>query len=145
MVLTAYAVLSPETNSSCHRHRRIGLIETRLGRLRLRRLDTSNGCQDHTVCPSATSAVRLRAAIAHRHSIESPPCDSLTRPTLPRPPHPMPRVSDDHDTPPSGWDGGGYGGDLGKTGSGMFLRKGVDGTNQVELIGQIEVRTQAER
>src|SRR6185295_16888230 len=45
---TAYAVLSPATNSSCHRRHRIsGLSKSRLGFANLRRLDTSNGCQDH--------------------------------------------------------------------------------------------------
>src|ERR1700744_6630742 len=72
--------------------RRIGLIETRLGRLRLRRLDTSNGCQDHTVCPSATTrlrqkaspgfgAVRLRRlrSLTGVSSMDCLPCDPLTR------------------------------------------------------------------
>jgi hypothetical protein len=82
VVLTVYAVLSPATNSSCHRHRRIGLIETRSGRLRLRRFDTSNGCQDHTVCPSATSVVRLRRqrSLTGIHSMDCPPCDPLPAP-----------------------------------------------------------------
>src|SRR5713226_643209 len=45
---TAYGALSPATNSSCHRRRRIGgSAKTRLGLQNLRRLDTSNGCQDH--------------------------------------------------------------------------------------------------
>src|SRR5205814_7468381 len=48
MVLTAYSALSSATNSSCHRHWRISSkVRTRLGR----QLDTSNGCQDHTVLP----------------------------------------------------------------------------------------------
>jgi hypothetical protein len=77
VVLTVYAVLSLATNSSCHHRRRIGLIGTRLGRLRLRRLDTSNGCQDHTVCPSASSS---RSSCAWRSltgisSMDCPPCD----------------------------------------------------------------------
>jgi hypothetical protein len=56
---TAYAALSPATNSSCHRHRRIeGLVAPGWARKDLRRLDTSNGCQDHTVLPYA--AARLR-------------------------------------------------------------------------------------
>ena len=44
-----------------------------VGSTLLRRLDTSNGCQDHTVLPYAASrlspdfgAGRLRAALAHR-------------------------------------------------------------------------------
>ena len=55
MVLTAYVVLSPATNSSCHRRQRIKVGRTRSGRRRLRQLDTSNGCQDHTVLPSASA------------------------------------------------------------------------------------------
>jgi len=53
MVLTAYFVLSPATNSSCHRHPRIRFVEARSGRLSLREFNTSNGCQDHTALPSA--------------------------------------------------------------------------------------------
>jgi len=41
--------------------RRLAADRTRLGRPRLRGLDTSNGCQDHTASPYAISAVRLRA------------------------------------------------------------------------------------
>jgi hypothetical protein len=55
MVLTAYPALSPATNSFCHRRRRIKVLPARLGLAQLRRLDTSNGCQDHTVLPSATA------------------------------------------------------------------------------------------
>jgi hypothetical protein len=31
--------------------------------------------------------------------MESPPCDSPRATTLPRPPHPLPNVRDDRDTP----------------------------------------------
>ena len=63
---TAYAVLSPATNSSCHRHRRIKVLrKPGWAYKNLRRLDTSNGCQDHTALPSAAIVVRLRAVIAH--------------------------------------------------------------------------------
>ena len=98
---TAYAVLSPATNSSCHRRRRIdGFCETRLGSQNLRRLDTSNGCQDHTVLPYAASRLRQKASPgigagrpARRsiaHESKDPPCDPARAPTLPRPPHPVP-------------------------------------------------------
>ena len=54
--LTAYAALSPETNSSCLRHRRIdGFARPGWARKNLRRFDTSHGCQDHTVLPYAAS------------------------------------------------------------------------------------------
>src|SRR6202022_3146020 len=90
MVLTAYFVLSPATNSSCHRHRRIKVLPDPVGPTRLRQLDTSNGCQDHTASPSAKSAVRQRAVLSLTGS-QNPPCDHVARPTLPRPPHPAPR------------------------------------------------------
>jgi hypothetical protein len=53
---TAYSALSPATNSSCHRHPRIKVLSARLGRLGLRELDTSNGCQNDTASPYAKSA-----------------------------------------------------------------------------------------
>ncbi len=55
MVLTAYSELSPATNSSCHRRRRIKVLPNPVGLAHLRRLDTSNGCQDHTALPSASA------------------------------------------------------------------------------------------
>src|SRR6059058_5714940 len=51
MVLTAYFVLSPATNSSCHHRRRIKVLsKARSGRLNLRRLDTSNGARTTRLC-----------------------------------------------------------------------------------------------
>jgi hypothetical protein len=104
---TAYFVLSPATNSSCHRRERIKADRTRLGRLLLRALSTSNGCQDHTTSPSAISAVRrsrrqrcsrgltrrpaLQGAVARRrHCVHRIPA----------------HVRDDRDTPLWGRDGG---------------------------------------
>jgi hypothetical protein len=65
MVLTAYVVLSPATNSSCHRHRRIKVHRNPVGLEDLRQLDTSNGCQDHTVLPSALASLVCALLIAH--------------------------------------------------------------------------------
>jgi hypothetical protein len=42
----------------------------------LRRLDTSNGCQDHTLLPSASASLVLRAGIAHERS---PPATRFAR------------------------------------------------------------------
>ena len=71
--LTVSSALSPATNSSCHRRRRIKRFrQTRSGPQNLRRLDTSNGCQDHTASPYATTSfvcapfVRSRAKPALR-------------------------------------------------------------------------------
>jgi hypothetical protein len=60
---TAYAALSPATNSSCHRHRRIrGFVAPGWAGQNLRRFDTSNGCQDHAVLPYAATRLRQKAS-----------------------------------------------------------------------------------
>ena len=80
---------------ACSPRRRIRLVtvigglkvlRTRLDSKKLRRLDTSNGCQNHTLLPYASASFVWRAKIAHG----KPPCDHPSRPTLPRPPHPTP-------------------------------------------------------
>ena len=81
----------------CSPRRRIRLVtvaaglmadRSRLDRIRHRQLGTSNGCRDHTVLPYATSAVRpARRELAHGNPALRSPC----APTLPRPPHPIPR------------------------------------------------------
>src|SRR3954447_5506937 len=85
------------------------MVETiRLDRCRRRQFDISNGCQNHTLLPYAArlrqtlrrsllpdeepyeagfSAVRLHAAHRSRKTALRPPY----APTLPRPPHPIPR------------------------------------------------------
>src|SRR5882757_9976922 len=105
---TAYAVLSSATNSSCHRHRRIKGCLSPVGPTRLRRFDTSNGCRNHTVLPYATHLHQEAPADIHiRRSIDDdaftsfvcrarlahgkPALRPIARPTLPRPPHPIPR------------------------------------------------------
>ena len=50
---TAYFALFPATNSSCHRHQRIETWLSPVGPTRLRWLDISNGCQNHTTSPYA--------------------------------------------------------------------------------------------
>src|ERR1700682_3742618 len=69
---TAYGALSPATNSSCHRHRRIGgLCEPGWANKNLRRLDTSNGCQNHTLLPYAPAPFVLREGL-FAHGITRP-------------------------------------------------------------------------
>jgi hypothetical protein len=62
-------------------------VPIRLDRISRRQLDTSNGCQDHTVLPYASASFVWRALIAHEPKLA---LQSQTRPTLPRPPHPVP-------------------------------------------------------
>ena len=76
--LTAYAVLSSATNSSCHRRCRLDGRATRLDRNNHRQLDTSNGCRDHTVLPYASASLVLRAGLAHELPKE-PPCSTPAR------------------------------------------------------------------
>src|ERR1700730_3490182 len=65
---TAYAVLSSATNSSCHRRCRLDGWAVRLDRISHRQLDTSNGCQDHTVLPYAATRLRQTAFVRRRTS-----------------------------------------------------------------------------
>src|SRR5260221_1343087 len=92
---TAYAVLSPATNSSCHRHRRIkDLVEPGWARENLRQLDTSNACQDHTVLPYASAPFVLRAVARSRKTALRTFARRRCRV------HRIPsRVRDDRDTP----------------------------------------------
>ena len=64
------------------------VCRTRSGSKNLRQLDTSNGCQDHTVLPSAHAPFVCAPLIAHG---QARPANTIARPTLPRPPHPIPR------------------------------------------------------
>jgi hypothetical protein len=63
----------------------VGLMVTpiRSDRCRHRQLDTSNGCQNHTVLPYAATSFVLHAVARSR----KPPCKQICAPTLPRPPH----------------------------------------------------------
>ena len=69
-----------------------------VGPTRLRRLSTSNGCQNHTVLPYATTPFVCAPFAAHG-SFANPPCDHITRLTPPRPPHPIPTFGDDGQRP----------------------------------------------
>src|SRR5437870_5368595 len=90
MVLTAYFVLSPATNSSCHRHPQIkGLYQARSGRLASTDLTPATGRQNHTTSPSASTHLSQRLRRAKRrssachssaHGPYDPPCHPLTSP-----------------------------------------------------------------
>src|SRR5882672_3718053 len=59
---TAYFVLSPATNSSCHRHPRIKVSSMPGWATSLRELDTSNGCQNDTSSPYAATSSQPKAS-----------------------------------------------------------------------------------
>src|SRR5437868_14290218 len=80
-----------------------------------------------------SNIVRLRA----RASLTgwTPPCDDDCAPTLPRPPHPVPNVRDDRETPLCvGRDGEGSTVDLGQARTKKFLRTGLDDPNHVDPV-----------
>jgi hypothetical protein len=112
---TAYFVLFPATNSFCHRHQRIEICPSPVGPTRLRWLDISHGCQNHTTSPYAAPSPPLRPARCRcevlakalkrrssaqtlNRSRENPPCDHdrARRRCVHRI---QPRVRDDRDTP----------------------------------------------
>src|SRR5436190_10369219 len=128
MVLTAYFVLSPATNSSCHRHRRIKVLSDPVGPTRLRQLDTSNGCQDHTASPSA--ATSFVSAPFDRSQVSS------TRPAITYVPDAAASTASRPASvtiairPSVGWDSAGYSFDLGQARTEIFLQTGLDRANQ---------------
>jgi hypothetical protein len=67
LVLTAYAVLSPATNSSCHRHRRIEGFSRPVGPIKTSAdLTPATGVRTTRFCrPRTISAKRLSAGCAH--------------------------------------------------------------------------------
>ena len=112
---TAYFALFPATNSFCHRRQRIEICLSPVGPTRLRWLDISNGCQNHTTSPYAAPSTAtpigemptevLAKALKRRSSAqtldrsrENPPCDHdrARRRCVHRI---QPRVRDDRDTP----------------------------------------------
>jgi hypothetical protein len=136
MVLTAYSGLSLATNSSCPHRRRIGRTETRLGSKRLRRLDTSNGCQDHTALPYASCAVRL-ARRPTAHEVKDPPCDSNHAPGTAASTASRPNVRDDGQRPSQR---GGTAGEIlviwGEREAECFCRRGWTGSITLDWLGK---------
>jgi hypothetical protein len=108
---TAYSALSPVIGLSCHRRRAdigcarpVGLAKPPRG------LTPASRRQDHTLLPYATRPAKgfaepgtgptnsgeggksiVRPACRKSLTESNPPCDPIARPTLPRPPHPVPR------------------------------------------------------
>ena len=102
MVLTVSFVLFPVTGLSCHRHFALAA-----------KLDASVGASEpHDFAVREARAFVFRAAS--------------------RPPHPAPNVRDDRETPLSGTGWRAYNFDLGKSRTGIFLRKGLDYRNQTK-------------
>ena|SRR6476661_9813446 len=116
---------------SCSPRRRIRLVtvagglrfcRTRLGSQNLRQLDTSNGCQDHTVLPYASASFVCVPLIAHgRTALRSPCARNAAASTATRP-----NVRD-HGQRPSlgtGWMSSEL--SRGQLKTGIFSSKGID-------------------
>ena len=125
MVLTASFELSPVTSSFLPPSPRRLQTHPTPGWADIvsARLDTSNGCQDHTTSPStAAPFVRAPADRSRKLALRSPHA-----PTLPRPPHPALHVRDDRDTPLlSRRDTGINNADFSKSRSEIFFESGLD-------------------
>ena len=112
---TAYAALSPETNSSCLRHRRIDGVRAP-GRARNTSADltpatgarTTRFCRTRHACAKGLDGFGTRPPKLWEGAVRLPrtdrsrakarPAISLAQPALPRPPHSEPNVRDDRDT-----------------------------------------------
>src|ERR1700716_1484842 len=129
MVLTAYLVLSPATNSSCHRHQRIKVCLSPVGPTCLHQLDTSNGCQDHTALPSATTSFVCapfdRSRVFRQPALRSHRAPDAAASTASHPASVTIAIR-----PSVGQDGEAYRFDLGQAGTGKFLEIGLDMANQ---------------
>jgi hypothetical protein len=92
---TAYAVLSPATNSSCHRRQRIdGFAEPGRARKTSADLAPATGVRTTRFCRTRIAPFVLRAVVHSR----KPPCEQIARRRC-RVHHIPSRVRDDRDTP----------------------------------------------
>jgi hypothetical protein len=84
---TAYAVLSPATNSSCHRRQRISGRSSSVELISPpHNLAPATGVGTTRFC--RTQQHRSSCALSFTHG--KPPCEHRLRATLPRPPQPVP-------------------------------------------------------
>src|SRR6266852_5477370 len=98
MVLTVSFELSPVTGLFCHRRPRTNVVpKPGWADATSANLTPASGRQDHTTSPYAATSLVRSLLIAHKSF--NPPCNPVARKTLPRPPHPMPNVRDDRETP----------------------------------------------
>jgi hypothetical protein len=94
-----------------------------VGSTRLRQLDTSNGCQDHTVLPYAASPVVCTLCLL---TDQSPPCEHDHAPDAAASTASRPNVRDDGQRPSSGTGWRRYRSDLGQARTGIFSHTGLD-------------------
>src|SRR5690349_18536211 len=117
---------------------------TRLDSINLRQLDTSHGCQNHTLLPYANCAGRPA-----RIDRSQPQDQARSRPAMPRARNAIastaPRTPRIVTTRTPLFDEAGWredGADLGEMRSGIFLPRDLDDPNHVELAGEIRFLAQ---
>ena len=88
LVLTAYNALSPATNSSCHRRRRIKVCQPGRALRTSADLTPATGARTTRFCRPLAAPLVLRDPDHSR--AEARPAINSARPALPRPPHPIP-------------------------------------------------------
>ena len=111
----------------------LGRIESPVGLVSLRQLDTSNGCQDHTALPSAATSLVSAPLIAHRPF--DPPCDHVARLGAAASTASHPASVTIAIRPCVGWDVGSSRSDLGQAGTEIFLQMGLD-TGQITRLSR---------
>ena len=114
-------------------------VRTRLDSIGLRQLDTSHGCQNHTLLPYAITPLVLRGSIAHslKHEARDRPAMPRARERLASTAPRTPRIVTTR-TPlfdEAGWREDGA--DLGEMRSEIFLPRNLDDPNRVEMAGEI--------
>ena len=130
--LTAYTGLSPETNSSCLRRRRVeDLAKPGWDRNISAGLTPAMGARTTRLCRTLQ---RQSSARCVRSRTKARPANTTTRPTLPRPPQPAPTFVTMANAPLPGRDGGSCRGDLGLARRSIFLQARLDRANHVEVV-----------
>jgi hypothetical protein len=106
---TAYAALSLETNSSCLHRCRLDGRSSPVGNHPPDSLTPATGARTTRFCRT----LQRRTSCAASSLTEIRPANMITRPTLPRPPQPVPTIVTMADAPLAGRDGVNCRGDLG--------------------------------
>jgi hypothetical protein len=128
--LTAYAALSPATNSSCHRRSRIGgASQTRSGDFASASLTPATGARTTRFCRTQQAPFVLRAVDRSRGE---PALRSRHAPDAAASTASCPASVTIAIRPSLGEDGGASRIDLGARGRGIFSAEGIDGATQEE-------------
>src|SRR5438105_5251486 len=124
MVLTAYTVLSPATNSSCHRHPRIKVLsKARSGRLASAKLTPATGARTTRLCRPLKR--RSSCTLADRSRGSSRPATACAPDALASTAS-RPASVTIAKRPSVGTGRLGYGADLGQAETEIFLQMGLD-------------------